>query len=137
MGKWIGAVGLLVWVAGMVAIALTLSWDVVTEEVCLRLTDGAVAHGTLCRPRVPQRKLAAVVLAHGAGLARQSCLPAFAVPFARNGYLAVVPDRPPGGSGAWIHPARRRSVRWERLDRLAERDSDWVWLLSVWQTGPA
>jgi hypothetical protein len=23
------------------------------------------------------------------------------------------------------------------LDRLAERGFDWVWLLSVWQTGPA
>jgi hypothetical protein len=34
-------------------------------------------------------------------------------------------------------PATLDDVPDEALDRLAERGWDWVWLLSVWQTGPA
>jgi glycosidase len=34
-------------------------------------------------------------------------------------------------------PATLEDIRDEDLDRLAERGFDWLWLLSVWQTGPA
>ena len=34
-------------------------------------------------------------------------------------------------------PATLDDVPDSELDRLAEKGFDWVWLLSVWQTGPA
>jgi glycosidase len=35
------------------------------------------------------------------------------------------------------HPATLDHVKDETLDQLAEQGFDWIWLLGVWQTGPA
>jgi hypothetical protein len=104
MGKWCAIVGLVFWVAGTVATAHIMRRGVVRQSVSLRLPDGTMARGTLCRPRSPRGKLAGVVFAHGAGVTRQSCLPGLAIPFARSGYLALAVDAPGHGDSDGYYP---------------------------------